>query len=60
VVSATDRRINRICLTKTGLKLQEQSMMMAEYTLNEALEGVPAEQIDVCKNVLQLVYDNLS
>jgi DNA-binding MarR family transcriptional regulator len=59
VASAEDRRINRICLTKTGLKLQEQSMSMAEDTLNEALEGVPAEQIDICKGVLQLVYDNL-
>ena len=57
--STEDRRINRICLTKTGLKLQEQSMMMAEQTLNEALEGVAVEQIDVCKSVLQLVYDNL-
>jgi DNA-binding MarR family transcriptional regulator len=59
VASADDRRINRICLTKTGLKLQEQSMMLAEHTLNEALEGVPPEQIDICKTVLQLVYDNL-
>jgi DNA-binding MarR family transcriptional regulator len=57
--SEHDRRINRICLTKTGLKLQEQSMMMAEQTLNEALEGVDTEQIDICKTVLQLVYDNL-
>ena len=57
--SDTDRRINRIFLTKTGIKLQEQSMMMAEQTLNEALEGVAAEQIDICKTVLQLVYDNL-
>jgi DNA-binding MarR family transcriptional regulator len=57
--SEEDRRINRICLTKTGLKLQEQSMMMAEQTLNEALEGVAAEHIDICKTVLQGVYDNL-
>jgi DNA-binding MarR family transcriptional regulator len=57
--SADDRRINRICLTKTGLKLQEQSMMLAELTLNEALEGVPSEQVEICKSVLQLVYDNL-
>jgi DNA-binding MarR family transcriptional regulator len=57
--SAEDRRINRICLTKTGLKLQEQSMMLAEHTLNEALEGVAPEQIDICKSVLQVVYDNL-
>ena len=57
--SAEDRRINRICLTKTGIKLQEQSMLMAEETLNEALQGVEAGQIEVCKMVLQLVYDNL-
>jgi len=59
VASAEDRRINRICLTKTGLKLQEQSMQLAEHVLNEALSGVPAEQVDICKGVLQLVYDNL-
>jgi DNA-binding MarR family transcriptional regulator len=59
VASADDRRINRICLTKTGLKLQEQSMMLAENTLNEALEGVAPDQVDICKGVLQLVYDNL-
>jgi DNA-binding MarR family transcriptional regulator len=59
VASENDRRINRICLTKTGIKLQEQSMMLAEHTLNEALEGVAPEEIDICKDVLQLVYDNL-
>jgi DNA-binding MarR family transcriptional regulator len=59
VASEEDRRINRICLTKTGLKLQEQSMMLAEHTLNEALEGVAPGQVDICKSVLQLVYDNL-
>lgn len=57
--SDNDRRINRICLTKTGVKLQEQSMMLAEQTLNEALEGVSVEQVDICKMVLQGVYDNL-
>ncbi len=55
----TDRRINKVHLTKSALKLQEQSMLMAEETLNEALEGVPAEHIDICKEVLQRVYDNL-
>jgi DNA-binding MarR family transcriptional regulator len=57
--SSSDRRINRICLTKPALKLQEQTMQLAEDTLNEALEGVPAEQVEVCKSVLQIVYDNL-
>ena len=59
VASSDDRRINRICLTKMAAKLQEQTMQMAEETLNEALESVPAEQIEICKSVLQVVYDNL-
>jgi hypothetical protein len=32
---------------------------MAEDTLNEALEKVPSEKVDACKEVLQVVYDNL-
>jgi hypothetical protein len=34
-------------------------MALAEATLNEALEGVPPERIEVCKEVLGVVYDNL-
>ena len=34
-------------------------MELAEETLNEALECVPPEKIEVCKEVLQIVYDNL-
>jgi DNA-binding MarR family transcriptional regulator len=59
VASENDRRINLIYLTKQAQKLQEQSMGLAEQTLNEALETVPIEKIDVCKEVLQIVYDNL-
>jgi DNA-binding MarR family transcriptional regulator len=55
-----DRRINKVFLTKTALRLQEQSMQLAEETLNEALDGVPAEQVNLCKEVLQKVYDNLN
>ncbi len=59
VASDTDRRINLIYLTKQGQKLEEQTMQLADQTLNEALEKVPAYKIDVCKEVLQIVYDNL-
>ena len=55
-----DRRINKVVLTKQALKLQDQTMTMAEETLNEALEGVPADQVELCKQVLQKVYDNLN
>jgi DNA-binding MarR family transcriptional regulator len=55
-----DRRINKVFLTKQAQKLQEDTMQLAEETLNEALEGVPSDQVDMCKEVLQRVYDNLT
>jgi DNA-binding MarR family transcriptional regulator len=59
VASESDRRINRIYLTKQAQRMQEQAMQMAEDTLNEALETVPVEKVEICKEVLQIVYDNL-
>ncbi len=59
VASESDRRINRIHLTRQAMKLQEQAMALAEETLNDALEGVSPEHINLCKDVLQRVYDNL-
>jgi DNA-binding MarR family transcriptional regulator len=59
VASESDRRINRIYLTKQAQKIQEEAMKMAEDTLNEALETVPVEKVEICKEVLQIVYDNL-
>ena len=58
--SKNDRRINMILLTSDAKKLQEQTMELANQTLNEALESVPADRIDVCKEVLKIVYDNLT
>ncbi|HEX2536051.1 MAG TPA: MarR family transcriptional regulator [Chitinophagaceae bacterium] len=60
VPSESDRRINLVYLTKQAQKLQEQTMELAEETLNEALEGVSPEHINLCKEVLQKVYDNLN
>lgn len=60
VSDVKDRRINKVFLTKQAQKLQEDTMLMAEATLNEALEGVSAEQVEMCKEVLQKVYDNLN
>ncbi|MBS1601549.1 MAG: MarR family transcriptional regulator, partial [Bacteroidetes bacterium] len=42
-----------------AVRMQEETMQLAEATLNEALEGVPDDRIDICKEVLQIVYDNL-
>ncbi len=59
VPSESDRRINLIYLTKQAQKLEEETMQIADDTLNEALKTVPPDRIDICKEVLQIVYDNL-
>ena len=59
VASKDDRRINMIYLTKEAQQLQEQTMEIANQTLNEALNGVTNRQIEIAKEVLQNVYDNL-
>ncbi len=59
VASKDDRRINKIYLTKQAAELQEQTMDVANQTLNEALAGVTNGQIEIAKEVLQMVYDNL-
>ena len=55
-----DRRINKICITPEAQNLQEQSMEVANQTLNEALAGVTNGQIEIAKEVLNMVYENLS
>lgn len=55
-----DRRINKVCITMQAQQLQEQTMEVANQTLNEALKGVTNGQIEIAKEVLNMVYDNLS
>src|SRR5687767_12814677 len=59
VPSESDRRINLVYLTKQGEKLENPTMDLAEETLNEALTGITPENINLCKEILQQVYDNL-
>lgn len=60
VASKEDRRINKIYLTKEAEELQEKTMELANQTLNEALVTVTNGQIEIAKEVLQMVYDNLN
>ena len=57
--SKEDRRKNLIVLTPVGKELEERCMEIANNTLNEALLGVTNGQIEIAKEVLQMVYDNL-
>jgi DNA-binding MarR family transcriptional regulator len=60
VANKEDRRINRIFLTQQANELQDKAMDLANQTLNEALDGVTNGQIEIAKEVLQKVYDNLA
>ena len=51
VSSKEDRRMNLVYLSPEAKKLQDRTMEIAEETLNEALISVPADQIDICKQV---------
>jgi DNA-binding MarR family transcriptional regulator len=59
VSSKEDRRMNLIYLTDTAKRIQDQTMDLANQTLNEALINVDPVDIELCKSVLQQVYDNL-
>ena len=59
VPSKNDRRINLIYLTKEAMHLQEKTMELANQTLNEALIGVTNGQVEIAKEVLHTVYENL-
>jgi DNA-binding MarR family transcriptional regulator len=59
VASKSDRRINQVFLTETGKELDDKTMKVANDTLNEALVGVSNDKVDIAKEVLQVVYDNL-
>lgn len=60
VASKNDRRSNLIFLTKDAKSLEQKTMEVANQTLNESLAGVTNEQIEIAKEVLQMVYDNLA
>jgi DNA-binding MarR family transcriptional regulator len=60
VPSKEDRRINAVTLTDAAKALQDDTINLANQTMDEALVGVSKEEIETVKNVLQKVYDNLT
>ena len=59
VPARNDRRKNLIFLTDKAKTMEDTCYEFAEDTINEALSSVPQEKIDVCKEVLKIVYENL-
>lgn len=57
--SKYDRRKNLIHLTDKAHELEPICLKQVEATVTEALAGVSNGDIEVCKNVLKIVYENL-
>lgn len=55
----SDKRTNLIYLTQKGKDLKETSVKQADITLKEALKNVNDEDIQICYNTLQKVFNNL-
>ncbi len=58
--SKDDKRKNLIYLGDTAKDLQQQTIELANQTMDEALVGITKDEIETVKQVLQKVYDNLS
>ena len=59
VSSKEDRRMNLVYLTDSARELQDITIGLANQTMDEALVDVGKDDIEVVKQVLQKVYDNL-
>lgn len=59
IPSKADRRKNLIYLTEQAKEMQDTCYSFAEETVEEALYGVSDDKIEVCKDVLKIVYENL-
>jgi DNA-binding MarR family transcriptional regulator len=59
VASLEDKRINQVCLTDGGKQLQDITWQLANETMDEALANIARDEIEIVKDVLARVYDNL-
>lgn len=55
-----DRRQNLIYLTNKGKRLQEELMQIARKISEEAQQGVNPEDLDIFREVLTRLHDNLT
>ena len=53
-----DRRINLIHLTPEGKNLEDQAHIVTKQTLQEALQGITAEELTIGQNVLRKIFFN--
>lgn len=59
-VAKEDRRVNNIVVTPEGMALKDTTKQLAIDTMNEALEGIPEEDIQTFVKVLKQICNNIS
>jgi DNA-binding MarR family transcriptional regulator len=59
IESETDKRINLIYLTEKGRKIQEPVMETVKNTLAIVLKDIDSEHIQMLKETLDMVFNNL-
>ena len=55
----SDKRIKLIYLTRKGKDLQNECILAADKTIKEAFLGVSDDQLKICQDVLEKVFNNL-
>ncbi|MCD6116133.1 MarR family transcriptional regulator [bacterium] len=56
----TDKRQKLICLTEKGKSLKEKLIIHTEININTAEKDISSEDMEICKNVLNKMYENLT
>lgn len=59
VAKDSDQRNKLVYLTKKGRELPKKLTRLAKDTLQEAQNGISASEIEICKNVMLRVLENL-
>lgn len=59
VVDASDRRVNNIKLSKTGMAMKENTKKVAIKAINNILEGISEEELKSFASVLNKACDNV-
>ncbi len=60
VADEKDKRHNKVFLTHKGKELKEKTLPLAFELSQKALDGIEEKDIEICKNVLRKIFENLS
>lgn len=59
-VAKEDRRVNNIVVTPEGMALKDSTKQLAINTMNEALAGIPEDDLNTFVSVLKKICANIS